>query len=158
KSFNVPVGLHAGFHVPKPTGPISVLMFAGVSNAWTLMCGNNLPVPPASCGHGCSGNFYHPLTVDDEIAYWEGADGITSATRKFWDQNGSTTSLTTFCRVPAVYGAQGNGLGTTLEKQIDTKGTAGTEIMVVKLLGSGTAVPMCSFDYQGNDTLACTTG
>lgn len=133
---------HYGETLPYPTQPLSVVMTPG---AYTLgnqnnanMCGNNFP---------STSGWYHPLTVDDSIRYYDHVDATTDQT--FLPKHAGKV----FCT--GRYDGSGNGLPTELLVRKSSGGKLGTEIYVYRFEGNATGTPWCSFDWNGNDTLGC---
>lgn len=143
-SFTVrrPKAPHYGETLPYPTQPLAVVMTPGpytlANQNYANMCGNNFP---------SASGWYHPLTVDDSIRYYDYADGTTSHT--YLPKRASKT----FCT--GAYDRVGNGLPTDLMVLKSSGGRLGTEIYVYRFKGNGTGTPWCSLDWKGNDTLGC---
>lgn len=131
-----------GKALPYPTQPLSVVMTPGPytlgKQNYANICGDNFP--------NTSG-WYHPLTVDDSIRYYDHVDA-TTAHISLPEHAGKT-----FCT--RRYDASGNGLPTELMVLKSSRGILGTEIYVYRFKGNATGTPWCSFDWNGNDTLGC---
>ena len=131
-----------GKTLPYPKQPLSVVMTPG---AYTLgkqnyanICGDNFP---------STSGWYHPLTVDDSIRYYDHVD-VTTTHIFLPKHTGKTFCTGTFDR-------SGNGLPTGLMVLKSSGGRLRTEIYVYRFEGNGTGTPWCSFDWNGNDTLGC---
>jgi len=137
-----PKAPHYGETLPYPTQPLSAVMTPGPytlgSQNYANMCGNNAP--------NASG-WYHPLTVDDSIRYYDHVDATTS--HMHLPKHASKS----FCS--GSYDGAGNGLPTDLMVSKNSGGKLGTEIYVYRFKGNGTGTPWCSLDWSGNDTLGC---
>ena len=146
-SRTVNIGPHAGTSSPNPSGPVSVISLVGYQSAtkpssYSGMCGNNTASTTTS---------NHILTTDYHHDYWAAANGTTA--ESYGDPSGSNTK---FCVSPATYN---NGIGnpTTLEKRVSSGGKLRTVVATYRLKGLAAATPICSFDWNGNDTLGCGT-
>jgi len=143
-SFTVrrPKAPHYGETLPYPTQPLSVIMTPGpytvANRSYSNMCGKNFP---------SASGWYHPLTVDDSIRYYDHVDATTS--RTYLPKGASKR----FCT--GSYDGVGNGLPSDLMVLKSSGGKLGTEIYAYRLKGLATPTPWCSLDWNGNDTLGC---
>ncbi len=121
-----------GNPIPLPSGPINVLIIAGLNSSEQSICGG-------SGNHPAMGTTYNrPYTVDDTIAYW---NSVNRPNTFLYQPN----SATKFCN----FVGHGTKAVTSLWRYVATNSETGFTTEVWKLwYMRGT--PYCSFGPDGN--------